>query len=456
MSGTVLIRNPPPTMELQTISQGGIGPSLPTTPGDVSVQSLNLDMHRDDTHEFQSISNSSGRHVIRARLQLCAIYFSMFLAGWNDGSNGPLIPRMQKVYNVGFLIVSLTFVLSSVGFILGAMLNVHWTDKLGFGRMIVLGGLSQVVAYSIQSPAPPFPLFVGSFVFNGFGISIQNAQTNAYVASLKHNSELYMGMLHARYGAGALSSPLLATQFAQMQHWSFHYLISLGLAVSNVIILTLTFRFRSQDECLTLIGEAAGETSTSDRSNFRQILSLKSVHILAFFTLMYVGVEVTIGGWITTYIVDVRGGGPSSGYISSGFFGGIMVGRLALLWLNKMVGEQRVLYLYAALAIGLELIIWFVPSLIGGAVAVALIGVFLGPMYPIVMNHAGRIVPRWLLSGSIGWIAGFGQAGSAILPFLTGAIASKTGIKALQPLLISMMAMFPVLWALVPVSRRID
>jgi len=276
------------------------------------------------------------------------------------------------------------------------------------------------------------------------------------VASLKHNSELYMGMLHASYGAGALSSPLLATQFAQMQHWSFHYLISLGLAVSNVIILTLTFRFRSQDECLTLIGEAAGETSTSDRSNFRQILSLKSVHILAFFTLMYVGVEVTIGGWITTYIVDVRGGGPSSGYISSGFFGGIMVGRLALLWLNKMVGEQRVLYLYAALAIGLELIIWFVPSLIGGAVAVALIGVFLGPMYPIVMNHAGRIVPRWLLSGSIGWIAGFGQAGSAILPFLTGAIASKTGIKALQPLLISMMCMFPVLWALVPVSRRID
>lgn len=32
--------------------------------------------------------------------------------------------------------------------------------------------------------------------------------------------------------------------------------------------------------------------------------------------------KVTIGGWIVTYIINVRGGGPSSGYVSAGFFGG--------------------------------------------------------------------------------------------------------------------------------------
>ncbi|KAJ7485280.1 major facilitator superfamily domain-containing protein [Mycena latifolia] len=323
--------------------------------------------------------------------------------------------------------------------------------------MMVFGAVCQVITYTIQAPAPPFPLFVISFAINGFGVSIQNAQTNAYVASLRHNSELYMGMLHASYGAGALTSPIVATQFAQLHNWSFHYLVSLGLAILNVISLTLTFRFRNLDESLSLVGEVTGEVNTSDHSNFRQILSLKTVNLLAIFTLVYVGLEVTIGGWITTYIIDVRGGGPSSGYISSGFFGGMMVGRLALLWLNKKIGEHRVLYLYAFIAIGLEFVVWFVPSLIGGAVAVSLIGVVLGPIYPIIMNCAGRIVPRRLLSGSIGWIAGFGQAGSAILPFITGAIASKTGIRALQPLLISMMAIFPILWALVPISpRRMD
>jgi len=51
--------------------------------------------------------------------------------------------------------------------------NVLWTDKVGFGRMMVLGAVLQVVAFSIQAPAPPFPLFVLSFSFNGLGASIQ-------------------------------------------------------------------------------------------------------------------------------------------------------------------------------------------------------------------------------------------------------------------------------------------
>jgi hypothetical protein len=50
------------------------------------------------------------------------------------------------------------------------------------------------------------------------------------------------------------------------------------------------------------------------------------------------------------------------------------------------------------------------------------------------MNQSGRILPRWLLTACIGWIAGLGQTGSAALPFMTGALASKTGIKSLQPL----------------------
>ena len=78
--------------------------------------------------------------------------------------------------------------------------------------------------------------------------------------------------------------------------------------------------------------------------------------------------------------------------------------------------------------------VWVVPSLIENAVAVAFVGLLLGPMYPILMNHTSKILPRWLLTGSIGYIAGVGQAGSAVFPFMTGALASKAGIHSLQPL----------------------
>ncbi len=82
----------------------------------------------------------------------------------------------------------------------------------------------------------------------------------------------------------------------------------------------------------------------------------------------------------------------------------------------------------------LELVVWLVPSLIGDAVSVSFVGFFLGPMFPIMTNHAARILPPDLISGGVGWIASWGAAGAAVFPFVTGAIASKTGIGALQPL----------------------
>jgi fucose permease len=94
-----------------------------------------------------------------------------------------------------------------------------------------------------------------------------------------------------------------------------------------------------------------------------------------------------------------------------------MIGRVALLWVNKkaslfhrmhstnthmsQVGERRILFIYSILAIGLELVVWLVPSLISGGVAISIIGVILGPMYPIAMNHAVRILPGWLLTGNL-------------------------------------------------------
>ena len=397
--------------------------------------------------------------INKARVQFLTLCWTLFLAGWNDGSTGPLLPRIREVYHVGFTIVSLLFVLACVGFVGGALINVPLGDKLGFGKMIVLGSLFQLVAHCLQAASVPFPLFIISFTINGIGIAVQDAQANGFVASLKDNAEAKMGVLHAAYGAGAFAAPLISTQFAQLRHWSFHYLISVGIAISNTLLLMAVFRFKNQDDCLREIGQPVEHNSGSDsgHSTFRQILSHKHVHFLAFFILVYVGVEVTIGGWIVTYIQEQRGGGPSAGYVSAGFFGGLMFGRVALLWVNQKIGEHRAIFLYAILAIGLELVVWLVPNLVGDAVAVSFVGMLLGPMYPITMNHTGRVLPRWILTGSIGWIAGFGQAGSAVFPFMTGALSSKFGIKSLQPLVVAMMAFMTIVWALVPKGpRKVD
>jgi len=56
-------------------------------------------------------------------------------------------------------------------------------------------------------------------------------------------------------------------------------------------------------ECLELAGEVVPDKTTESEGNtFRQVLRTKAVHLIALFTLIYEGVEVTMGGEIDEYL----------------------------------------------------------------------------------------------------------------------------------------------------------
>lgn len=46
---------------------------------------------------------------------------------------------------------------------------------------------------------------------------------------------------HSGTGVGALVAPLVATQFSEMQKWSYFFFISLGLALVNIITIYMSF-----------------------------------------------------------------------------------------------------------------------------------------------------------------------------------------------------------------------
>ena len=67
----------------------------------------------------------------------------------------------------------------------------------------------------------------------------------------------------------------------------------------------------------------------------------------------------------------------------------------------------------------------------------------MGAMYPIIIRHASTILPRSVLNAALGLINGLGQTGSALLPLLTGVLASKFGITSLQPLCVLFYHLLP-------------
>lgn len=48
-------------------------------------------------------------------------------------------------------------------------------------------------------------------------------------------------------GLGAFCAPLVSTHFAAQEKWSYHYLISLSIALTNTAVLIVAFRFKTQD-----------------------------------------------------------------------------------------------------------------------------------------------------------------------------------------------------------------
>ena len=56
--------------------------------------------HIETTPLVQSDRLLSKKQERKARIQFLALCWSLFVLGWTDGTIGPLLPRIQKVYDV--------------------------------------------------------------------------------------------------------------------------------------------------------------------------------------------------------------------------------------------------------------------------------------------------------------------------------------------------------------------
>lgn len=60
----------------------------------------------------------------------------------------------------------------------------------------MVGAALQAFAYALLTPAFPFPAFPVIYAVGGFGMALQDAQANVYIAG-QPNAEVKLGYLHA-------------------------------------------------------------------------------------------------------------------------------------------------------------------------------------------------------------------------------------------------------------------
>ena len=254
------------------------------------------------------------------------------------------------------------------------------------------------VAFLAIICTPPFPVVVASFFLLGLGFASNLALGNVFTGSLQNSTQLF-GIMHGCYGIGGTLGPLVATAMVTSGGltWSRFFILTLAIAVFNVVFTGWSFwhyekeslppvdlvsvtRLPSSQEhnsrLSTTDHDAARMTQQAVRpssqfSSMAKAVKNKVVLLGALFIFAYQGAEVSISGWVISFLLTFRNGNPASvGYVTAGFWGGITLGRFLLTQPAHKIGEKIFVYGVVVGAAAFQLLVWFVPNIIGDAVAV--------------------------------------------------------------------------------------
>lgn len=439
------------------------GPARPPSPSGIRtpITPKELEMSRppspsnDDVADVVQTLSSPPMNLYRL-LSACLMCFGN---GLNDSAPGALLPYIEQHYRIGFAVVSLIFVATAVGFISAFPLTHALQARLGRANMLVLAQGLMLIAYIMLVCTPPFPVVVISFFFSGLGMAFNLALNNVFCANLA-NATMTLGLFHGSYGIGGTVGPLIATALvSQSAHnvWSTFYFIPLSITVLNALVAYLTFRTYERDNpppnpLHPTPSHPQGQPSPLSKSRLlKAALANKTTILGALFIFAYQGAEVSISGWVISFLISYRHSAASRvGYVTAGFWAGITIGRFLLSHPAHRIGEKRSVAALTIGAIAFQILVWRIPNVVGEAVAVSIVGLLLGPIYPCATAVFSRSLPRGLQVSGLAAVSALGSAGGAVWPFVTGLMAQQVGTWVLHPICVGLFVVMLGCWGALP------
>ena len=114
-------------------------------------------------------------------------------------------------------------------------------NRIGLGRLLAASSLLAAVALVLSAARPPMGLFLVSVVLLGLSGGAIDAPLNAYAA--QNFGLRRINFLHASYGVGAATSPLIVTAVVQTgATWRWAYAIVAVLQLALAMVFSVTHR----------------------------------------------------------------------------------------------------------------------------------------------------------------------------------------------------------------------
>jgi fucose permease len=359
---------------------------------------------------------SSSRYAI---FLLPIVYLGFISLGLPDGTLGVAWPPLHSELNLpiglaGTILVVATLLSGTAAFSSGRIIT-----RFGTGPVVLVSCLLTGSALLMVSYAQNLAWLLIAAVPLGFGAGAVDAGLNGYVA--KHYSGRHMNWLHACWGIGATCGPLvMARALSSGSGWRGGYLALGTVQLSLAVLFFVTLRLWSlvPERAQHVSGDSATDRLPTATANSHA--GWLSVGIFA----TYVAVEMTMGLWASSILVEARGiAQESAALCAAAFYASITLGRIGVGFVVDRLGNRRLVAAGGILALMGGVLFAFAASTPVAALSLIMVGAGFAPIYPCLMHEVPRRFAPGAVQVVIGRQSGAAAIGAATLPALAGWIA---------------------------------
>jgi FHS family Na+ dependent glucose MFS transporter 1 len=380
---------------------------------------------------------SSTRPASRAHwIAQTAGYFGTFIVlGLVASILGPTLPALAERLQTSTQGISLLFSVRSFGYLLGSLQSGVLYDRLR-GHPILA---SATIVIALLMALVPFTgvlaVMIAIFLLVGIAEGMIDVGGNTLLV-WAHHGEVgpYMNGLHFCFGAGAFLAPLIVAQlvtFDSPSLWSYWILAALAAPLGLALFWVPS---------PVVAHSATAATAEPTRYGLAALVAL--------FFLLYVGAEVSFGGWVFSYADALQlTDSASAAYLTSAFWGALTLGRLVAIPLTARLRPRTILLgdlVGCLLSVGAILLL--PHSLAALWLGTAGLGLAMASIFPTTLAFAARRMP---VTGKVTSVFLVGASlGAMLVPWLIGQLFGPAGPRIAMVVVLIVMLLACVVFGL--------
>jgi FHS family glucose/mannose:H+ symporter-like MFS transporter len=355
--------------------------------------------------EVVTVQNPSVDRLVLNKMALAAIAACFLLMGALAAAYGPLLEHLARRFEISLPVAGGVFSAHFAGALVGVLIAM-WAMERVAGRLAVWVALGCLTAGCAGvALANSWITFLAAAFVIGLGFGALDLGLNQLVAhSEGPRRPAMLNALNGAFGFGAVAGPLLISRFGA-DHLS---ILFAGAAVLAVALVPAA-------------AGISGRLPVAARNGGGWPGLLVGIFLVAY--IFYVGLEIGVGGWMTSHLESVGQVSLDAASFTSGFWLAIAVGRVLAALIPDSFSPPKVIMATSAIAS-----IALLAALNGRAAPIAYIvtGFAIAPIFPTGIAWLAKLRPGD--SRATSWVFPASMVGGVVIPAGIGLAIASVGI----------------------------